>query len=394
MSGHGRLAAGRYRGRIAHRARAEALPGRDFRLSHRLLGGGSLSAKGVIRLRMTSMPRPGSRHETELPVGLDTGREPETSPDGRPLAAEVRGLVKTYGGLTAVAGIDFELRRGEIFALLGPNGAGKTTTVEILEGYRARDGGQVTVLGCDPGRERAQLKNRIGIMLQSTGVEPYLTVHETVSMYAGLYPHPRPVGEVLDLVGLTAKRDERVIRLSGGQQRRLDLAIALAGDPELLFLDEPTTGFDPSARHEAWDVVKNLAALGKTVLLTTHFMDEAQYLADRVVVIAAGRIVARGTPATLGFRDRARVRVRYRPPAGATPPEGLGGPAGSDGFVEVYVGNAVADIHRLLHWAVGQGVDLDGLEVTRPSLEDVYLSLTSPPPGGHAGPLTGETEPS
>jgi ABC-2 type transport system ATP-binding protein len=360
----------------------------DFRLCHRPLGGGNLGVKGVIRVRVSSIPR----HGTELPAGPGTGRQPETSPDGSPLAAEVRGLVKTYGDLTAVAGIDFELRRGEIFALLGPNGAGKTTTVEILEGFRARDGGRVTVLGCDPGRERARLKSRIGIMLQSTGVEPYLTVQETVSMYAGLYPHPRPVGEVLGLVGLTAKRDERVIRLSGGQQRRLDLAIALAGDPELLFLDEPTTGFDPSARHEAWDVVKNLAALGKTVLLTTHFMDEAQYLADRVVVIAAGRIVARGTPATLGFRDRARVRVRYRPPAGATPPGGLGGPAGPDGFVEVYVGNAVADIHRLLHWAVSEGVDLDGLEVTRPSLEDVYLSLTSRPPGGHTGTLTAETE--
>jgi ABC-2 type transport system ATP-binding protein len=287
-----------------------------------------------------------------------------------------------------VAGIDFEIRRGEIFALLGPNGAGKTTTVEILEGYRARDGGQVTVLGCDPGRERAQLKSRIGIVLQSTGVEPYLTVRETVGMYAGLYPHPRPVEEVLDLVGLTAKQDERVVRLSGGQQRRLDMAVALAGDPELLFLDEPTTGFDPSARREAWDVVKNLAALGKTVILTTHFMDEAQYLADRVVVIAAGRIVARGTPATLGFRDRAKVRVRYRPPAGATPPEGLGGPAGPDGFVELYVDDAVADVHRLLHWAVEQGVDLDGLEVARPSLEDVYLSLTSPPRRGYTGPPT------
>lgn len=205
-------------------------------------------------MRMSSIPRPGSRHETELPVGPDTGRQPETSPDGRPLAAEVRGLVKTYGGVTAVAGIDFEIRRGEIFALLGPNGAGKTTTVEILEGYRARDAGQVTVLGCNPGRERTRLKNRIGIMLQSTGVEPYLTVHETVSMYAGLYPHPRPVEEVLDPVELTAKRDERVVRLSGGQQRRLDMAIALAGDPELLFLDEPTTGLTrlPGVRRGTW----------------------------------------------------------------------------------------------------------------------------------------------
>jgi ABC-2 type transport system ATP-binding protein len=344
---------------------------------------------------MSLIPWPRSRDETELPARPDPVRRAGISPDGGgPLAAEVRGLVKSYGGLTAVAGVDFDIRRGEIFALLGPNGAGKTTTAEILEGYRGRDGGQVSVLGYDPGRERAELKSRIGVVLQSTGVEPYLTVQETVQMYAGLYPHPRPAGEVLELVGLTAKRDERVVHLSGGQQRRLDMAIALAGDPELLFLDEPTTGFDPSARREAWDVVKDLAALGKTVLLTTHFMDEAQYLADRVVVIAAGRIVARGTPATLGFRDRAKARVRYRPPAGATPPEGLGGPTGSDGFVQVYVEDAVADVHRLLHWAVTEGVGLDGLEVTRPSLEDVYLSLTSPPPGGSAGPPVpaGETE--
>jgi ABC-2 type transport system ATP-binding protein len=313
---------------------------------------------------------------------MASARSPD---DGSGLAAQVHGLVKTYGALTALAGIDFDIRRGEIFALLGPNGAGKTTTVEIMEGYRARDGGQVRVLGWDPGRERSQLKSRIGVVLQSTGVEPYLTVRETVTMYAGLYPHPRSVAEVVDLVGLTGKRNDRVSHLSGGQQRRLDMAIALAGDPELLFLDEPTTGFDPSARREAWDVVKNLAALGKTVILTTHFMDEAQYLADRVVVIAAGRIVAEGTPSTLGFRDRARVRVRYRLPRGAAPPEGLGGPAGPDGFVQVSVDDAVADLYRLLRWAVEERVDLDGLEVTRPSLEDVYLSLTSSPPGGGAG---------
>src|SRR5260370_2300234 len=183
--------------------------------------------------------------------------------------------------------MDLEIRHGEIFARLGPNGAGKTTTVEILEGYRARDGGDVTVLGYDPGRQRQPLKSLIGIVLQSTGVEPYLTVAETITMYSSYYPDPRPVGEVIELVGLEEKRDTRVVKLSGGQQRRLDVAIALAGDPELLFLDEPTTGFDPSARHEAWEVVKHLAALGQTVLLTTHFMDEAQYLADRVAVIAA-----------------------------------------------------------------------------------------------------------
>ena len=212
----------------------------------------------------------------------------------------VRGLRKAYGALNAVDGVDLEISRGEVFALLGPNGAGKTTTVEILEGYRHRDEGQVTVLGHDPGRERTALKPRIGIVLQSTGVDRYLTVAETLAMYAGYYPHPRSPEEVIDLVGLGAKRDARVTTLSGGQQRRLDVGVALVGDPELLFLDEPTTGFDPSARREAWQVVKSLAELGKTVLLTTHYMDEAQFLADRVAVIAAGRIVAEGPPSSLG----------------------------------------------------------------------------------------------
>ena len=206
-----------------------------------------------------------------------------------PIAAaiEVTGLTKSYGDVAAVAGLDLRIDTGEIFALLGPNGAGKTTTVEILEGYRHRDGGSVAVLGHDPGRERKQLKPRIGIVLQSTGVDRYLTVAETIRMYASYYPHPRPVGEIIGLVGLSEKRDTRVIKLSGGQQRRLDVAIALAGDPDLLFLDEPTTGFDPSARREAWEVVRNLAALGKTVLLTTHYMDEAQYLAGRVPASSA-----------------------------------------------------------------------------------------------------------
>src|SRR5664280_1049585 len=260
---------------------------------------------------------------------------PEVSHNGESHGAiRVRGLVKSYGDLTAVAGIDFDIFRGEVFALLGPNGAGKTTTVEILEGYRARNSGEVSVLGYDPGRERAHLKKRIGVMLQSTGVEPYLTVHEIVRMYASFYPHPRAVDEVIDLVGLTAKEDERAIRLSGGQQRRLDMAIALAGDPELLFLDEPTTGFDPSARREAWDVVKNLASLGKTVVLTTHFMDEAEYLADRVLVIANGRIIAEGAPSTLGFRDSARATVSFPLPDGVTPPPGLGARRSGDGSVE------------------------------------------------------------
>jgi ABC-2 type transport system ATP-binding protein len=240
----------------------------------------------------------------------------ESGPGERPLAVWVRGLTKSYSGTPAVRGIDLAIHQGEIFALLGPNGAGKTTTVEILEGYRARDGGEVSVLGEDPGHHRARLKSRIGIVLQSTGVDRYLTVAETVTMFAGYYPHPRPVDEVIHLVGLDGKRNERVLKLSGGQQRRLDVAIALAGDPELLFLDEPTTGFDPSARREAWDVIKDLAALGKTVLLTTHYMEEAQYLADRVAVIAAGLVVAEGPPASLGARDMARARIRYRLPPG------------------------------------------------------------------------------
>ncbi|WP_322780058.1 ABC transporter ATP-binding protein [Frankia sp. Cas4] len=294
-------------------------------------------------------------------------------------AVVVRGLTKSYRGVPAVRGIDLEIRRGEIFALLGPNGAGKTTTVEILEGYRARDGGAVSVLGHDPGRARSRLKARIGIVLQSTGVDRYLTVAETITMYASYYPHPRPVNEVIELVGLGAKRDARVAKLSGGQQRRLDVAIALAGDPELLFLDEPTTGFDPSARHEAWDVVKNLAALGKTVVLTTHYMDEAQYLADRVAVIAAGRIVAQGTPATLAGRDTARARIRCRLPEDALPPEEFAGVAVADGYIEFTPDDITRALHRLTGWAIEQSVSLDGLQIVRPSLEDVYLELTGPP---------------
>lgn len=296
------------------------------------------------------------------------------------LAVEVRDLKKSYGGVPAVDGIDLAIRRGEILALLGPNGAGKTTTVEILEGYRTRDAGDVRVLGLDPAHDRDEIKRQIGIVLQSTGVDPYLTVRETIAMYAGFYPHPRAVDEVIDLVGLTAKADDRVIHLSGGQQRRLDMAVALVGDPDLLFLDEPTTGFDPSARREAWDVVRNLASLGKTVLLTTHYMDEAQHLANEVVVIANGQVVAQGPPSTLGFRDRGQARVRFRPPTGATPPAGFRASPGPDGYVEVAVEDAVNDVHRLLSWAIEQGYDLSGFEVTRPSLEDVYLELTRPHP--------------
>ena len=294
-------------------------------------------------------------------------------------AIEVRGLTKSYGGVKAVRGIDLTVKRGQIFALLGPNGAGKTTTVEILEGYRSRDGGTVQVLGYDPARQRRQLKSLIGIVLQSSGMDRYLTVSETVAMYAGFYPHPRPVDEVIGLVGLEAKRNTRVLQLSGGQQRRLDVGIALAGNPDLLFLDEPTTGFDPSARHEAWEVIKNLATLGKTVLLTTHYMDEAQYLADQVAVISGGRIVAEGPPATIGNRELARARIRYRLADGATPPADLTAPPGPDGLTELVPDDLTAALHRLTGWALEHHVELTGLEVTRPTLEDVYLELTDGP---------------
>jgi len=301
---------------------------------------------------------------------------------GEAYAVEVHGLTKSYGEVRAVAGVDLRIARGEVFALLGPNGAGKTTTVEILEGYRQRDGGEVTVLGYDPGRQRTPMKQRIGIVLQSTGVDRFLTVAESIAMYSGYYPSPRPVDEVIELVGLTEKRDSRVVKLSGGQQRRLDMAIALAGDPELLFLDEPTTGFDPSARREAWEVVKSLTALGKTVLLTTHYMDEAQYLADRVAVIAGGRIVAEGAPDTLGGRNTVGARVRFRAPMDARLPAELEAHPADDGFLELAPADLTRALHRLTGWALENDVSLEDLTVIRPSLEDVYLQLTDASSGG------------
>jgi ABC-2 type transport system ATP-binding protein len=290
---------------------------------------------------------------------------------------DVRGLHKSYGDVDAVRGIDLHVDRGEVFALLGPNGAGKTTTVEILEGYRERTAGEVSVLDHDPAKGGVELKRRIGIVLQSTGVDPYLTVRETIDLYAGYYPSPRDVDEVIDLVGLAEKRNTRVNKLSGGQQRRLDVAIALAGDPELLFLDEPTTGFDPGARRNAWEVVKNLIAIGKTVFLTTHFMDEAQYLADRVIVIANGLIVAEGPPASLAGRDQMRTRIRFRVPDGAPEPEGNVRRL-PDGSLEIDVdaAGATKTVHDLTGWALDRGIVLESLEVTQPSLEDVYLQLT------------------
>jgi ABC-2 type transport system ATP-binding protein len=300
------------------------------------------------------------------------------------LAIEVRGLTKAYGDVEAVRGIDLEVKSGEVFALLGPNGAGKTTTVEIMEGFRERSSGEVSVLGHDPAKGERSLKSKIGIVLQSTGIDPYLTVSETIDMHRRYYPAPRPVEEIIELVGLTEKRDSRVNKLSGGQQRRLDVGIGLAGDPELLFLDEPTTGFDPAARRGAWEVVKNLAGLGKTIFLTTHYMDEAQYLADRVAVIANGRIVAEGPPSSLGGRDMAATTIRFHLPvtAGGVPPDVAPSTTADDGGVVIHSDHPTEALHRLTGWAMQAGIELEGLEVARPTLEDVYLQLTGGQPHG------------
>jgi ABC-2 type transport system ATP-binding protein len=305
-------------------------------------------------------------------------------------AIVVEDLRKSYGATDAVAGVSFEVREGEVFALLGPNGAGKTTTVEILEGYRARSSGRVEVLGADPMHGGKPWRERIGIVLQSCGLDPYLTVAEYVLHTGRAYPHARPVDELLALVGLSEKAGARVKTLSGGQQRRLDLALALVGDPDLIFLDEPTTGFDPSARRGAWDLVEGLCDLGKTVMLTTHFMDEAQHLADRVAVIVGGRIVAEGTPETIGGRDLAAVRIRFALPEGIAaadlPVPALAADQEEPGYVELTTDDATHVLHRLTGWALDREVPLRGLTVTRPTLEDVYLELTDPSDGTDGSP--------
>jgi ABC-2 type transport system ATP-binding protein len=295
-------------------------------------------------------------------------------------AIEVRGLRKSYGDLEAVAGIDLTVRTGEVFALLGPNGAGKTTTVEILEGFRERSAGDVSVLGHDPGRNERALKERMGIVLQSTGLDPFLTVGETIDMYRSYYARRRPRAELLELVGLQGSVDTRVRKLSGGQKRRLDVAVGLAGDPDVLFLDEPTTGFDPSARRGAWDMIRKLGAFGKTVMLTTHYMDEAQELADRVAIIAAGRIVAGGAPSALSSAA-ARTSISFRLPEPAALPESMLDEAEvRDGEVVIRPDAPVRALHELTGWALEHEIELEGLRGARPTLEDVYLELTKGEP--------------
>jgi ABC-2 type transport system ATP-binding protein len=276
----------------------------------------------------------------------------------------VRGLTKSYRDFEALKGVDFELRAGEVFGLLGPNGAGKTTTIEILEGYRRRDAGEVEVLGADPESAGLDWRGRIGVVLQSSAMYENITVAEQLAQFAGYYKHPRPVEEVIELIGLEEKRDTRARRLSGGQRRRLDLGLALIGNPELIFLDEPTTGFDPGARRRAWDTIRSLSGLGKTILLTTHYLDEVEQLADRVAVLREGRIVASGTVQEL-VGGAPATEIRYRR---------------NGEVVVVETDEPTRVLHELTEAAIQRGEELDGLEVRKPSLEEVYLSLTQAEP--------------
>jgi ABC-2 type transport system ATP-binding protein len=286
-------------------------------------------------------------------------------------AIRVSSLRKAYDGHVALDGVDLTVARGEVLALLGPNGAGKTTLVEILEGHRRADSGSVSVLGYDPASREREFRARIGIVLQETGLDARITVREALELYSAAYPHPRPAADVLDLVGLSGRENARVAALSGGQRRRLDLALGIAGDPELIFLDEPTTGFDPAARRQSWELIGGLRELGTTIVLTTHYMDEAQQLADRVIVLANGSVIADAEPEHLG-REEAVASFRVVP--------GLPLPAGTiveRGIARFTSAHVTRDLAPVLQWAAAHDVELEGLTVTRPSLEDVYLELTA-----------------
>jgi ABC-type multidrug transport system ATPase subunit len=296
----------------------------------------------------------------------------------------VEGLRKDYGDLRAVDGLTFTIEAGEVFALLGPNGAGKTTTVEILEGHRRRTGGSVSVLGFDPQTGGRAYRERIGIVLQEAGFDEEFTVRELVTMYSRLYPRRRDVDEVIERVGLAEKATARTKTLSGGQRRRLDLALGLVGAPELLFLDEPTTGFDPSARRRAWDLVASLRELGTTIVLTTHYMEEAEHLADRVAVVRAGTLVALDTPDNLVRKEGAEAVISFDLPDGVTtadlPAIGVGAPRTHGTTVDLPSAHPTHDLNSLTEWALARGIHLEGLSMGRPTLEDVYLDLTEEAP--------------
>jgi ABC-2 type transport system ATP-binding protein len=341
-------------------------------------------ARSVVAMLTNSLDAAvAQRRATSPPDGTVAQRDAALTPmpAGEPVIS-IRALRKRYGDHEAVRGIDLEIRRGEIFAFLGPNGAGKTTTVEILEGFRRASAGEVEVLGANPWHAPSAWRERIGIVLQESEAEPGLTVRECLQLYAGYYKTPRKVQETLALVALSEQADEHASALSGGQRRRLDVALALIGDPELIFLDEPTTGFDPSARRAAWELIADLRALGKTIFLTTHYMEEAERLADRIAVIAAGEIVAQGTPQTLGGRQLTGTRITFAQPRGtnvADLPATLAERAGQDaqGRIVLPSSSVAADLHALSDWALQRGLELDDLEVRRPTLEDVYLNLTA-----------------
>jgi ABC-2 type transport system ATP-binding protein len=313
---------------------------------------------------------------------MTSGCPTRNLPDMSELAIQVRGLHKSYGSVEAVRGVDLEVFSGEIFAFLGPNGAGKTTTVEILEGFRSADAGEVRVLGEDPATATGSWRERLGIVLQEQAGEAELTVLECMRLYAGLYESPRGIGETLELVGLEEAGAKMANTLSGGQARRLDVALALVGDPDLIFLDEPTTGFDPAARRNAWQMLAGLRDLGKTIFLTTHYMEEAEQLADRIAVIAGGEIVDVGTPRTIGRRDLAASEISFELPVplghGDLPGELAALVVGETSHrLTLHSADPLADVGRLGAWAAGRELTIADLEVRRPSLEDVYLNLTA-----------------